>query len=297
MHPAFAIFILLAINACNSKQKAENVRFEKQSILLLDSAANSVLVGNFNNQNNIEFDSTWIERFISIHPSFTELKKELINFYSNRGYTYAWHKQGGLIEQTNILHNRIIQLIDHGIPYDAPYLEEYKKMMESKYDGNITSRELMITCQYLSYANSVVDGLNEKDSKANEWFIPRKKSNYDTLLKSLLHGETNEIEKLMYPEYLKLQEKLKAYSVIEKNNTWKRIPFEKKPLHLGDTSHTISLVRKKLYLLGDIEKDNGSSLFDSTLSDGIKKFQIRHGLTSDGIIGQNIKDEVNVPIE
>lgn len=296
MHPAFAIFLVLAINACNSKQKAENVRFEKQSILLLDSAANSVLVGNFNNQNNIEFDSTWIERFISIHPSFTELKKELINFYSNRGYTYAWHKQGDLIEQTNILHNRIIQLIDHGIPYDAPYLEEYKKMMESKYDGNITTRELMITCQYLSYANSVLDGLNEKDSKANEWFIPRKKSNYDTLLNSLLHGETNEIEKLMYPEYLKLQEKLKAYSVIEKNNTWKRIPFEKKPLHLADTSYTISLVRKKLYLLGDIEKDNGSSLFDSTLSDGIKKFQIRHGLTSDGIIGQNIKDEINIPI-
>ncbi len=297
MHPAFAIFLLFAIHACNSNQKPESGRFEIKSIILADSMPNSELAGNFNNSISREFDSSWIERFIEFHPSFNDLKKELIIFYSNRRFTYAWHKQQELIEQTNILHNRIIQLIDHGIPYQAPYLEEYKKMMESEYNGNITARELMITCQYLSYANSVLAGLTEKDSKANEWFIPRKKINYDTLLKSLLHGETNEIDKQMYPEYLQLQEKLKAYSIIEKNTPWERIPFEKKPLHIGDTSYTISLVRKRLYLLGDIEKDNGSSLLDLTLSDGIKKFQDRHGLTADGIIGQNIKDEINIPIE
>jgi len=296
MHPAFAIFLLLTINGCNSKQTPNYFRVEKQSMSLLDSAPKGEIAGNFNNPNNIEFDSSWIERFIEIHPSFNELKKELIAFYSNRRYTYAWHKKRELIEQTNILHNRIIQLIDHGIPYQAPYLEEYKKMMESQYDGNINARELMITCQYISYANSVLDGLTEKESKANEWFIPRKKLNYDTLLKSLLHGEINEIEKQMYPEYLQLLEKLKAYSIIQKNSPWDRIPFEKKPLHLGDTSYTIALIRKRLYILGDIEKDNGSSLFDQLLSDGIKKFQARHGLTSDGIIGQNIKAEINIPI-
>jgi hypothetical protein len=157
MHPAFVIFLLLAMNGCHSKQTPNFFRVEKQSILLLDSVPKGEIAGNFNNPNNIEFDSSWIERFIEIHPSFNELKKELIAFYSNRRYTYAWHKKRELIEQTNILHNRIIQLIDHGIPYQAPYLEEYKKMMESQYDGNITARELMITCQYISYANSVLE--------------------------------------------------------------------------------------------------------------------------------------------
>ena len=71
-----------------------------------------------------------------------------------------------MIEQARILYNRILQLIDHGFQYDAPYLNKYRSMIEDPSGYKISETELMITSQYLYYAKSMLAGIPENDSRS-----------------------------------------------------------------------------------------------------------------------------------
>jgi hypothetical protein len=156
MRQAMTIFLLLVtLYSCNTKGKANMKAMEPLSHSLHDSIPHSKGTIDSNKVINTKFDSSLIENFISRHPKFISNKIELSTFYRNRDLVYAWQKQYGLIDQATLLYKRITQLIDDGIPYKIPYAEEYKKIMERPNDVDITDRELMITCQYLYYANNL----------------------------------------------------------------------------------------------------------------------------------------------
>jgi len=297
MRQAITIFLLIAtIYSCNTKNKADIKAIQKKSHSPHDSIIDSEGLADSNKIIYAKFDSILIEKFISRHPDFRSTEMDLYAFYRKRDLVYAWQKQYGLIDQANLLYKRITQLIDDGIPYQIPYAQEYKKIMKSPNNVDITDRELMITCQYLFYANNLLAGIPENDSKLTEWFIPRKKMMYDTLLIKFLNGQINEIEKEIYPEYLELVEMLKKYTLLNNNHRWEKIEFGEESIHRGDSSIIIPQVKKILNLLGDMTTDDGNTMFNLSLENGIKKFQERHGLRSDGIIGMNVKDEINVPL-
>jgi hypothetical protein len=85
------------------------------------------IAGNFSDQAELRFDSTGIKTFIDNHPAFKSYVDEYTRFYSGRSYTYAWHNKAGLIEQSGILYNRVIQLRDNGLTDAAPGMKNTVK--------------------------------------------------------------------------------------------------------------------------------------------------------------------------
>jgi murein L,D-transpeptidase YcbB/YkuD len=291
---AMTALIILFFTGCGQGQPSADKKIAVDSVIR-DTIAPKDIVGNFSDQSELKFDSTAIDQFIGEHPLFKPYRRDFTRFYSSRKYTYAWHNPTGLIEQSHILYNRVMQLRDNGVQDPAPYVEEYNQMMEDQSQGLSPQRELMLTGQYLYYAGKVLTGIPESDTRSIEWYIPRKKTDYAVLLDSLLKGKANTNE-LMLPIYYKLQEKLKAYYEIERKGSWITIKPDRKKYAEGDSSPVIREIRKKLFLAGDLSKDNQSEVFDAELKSGIMEFQRRYGMKEDGIAGPGVLKEMAAPL-
>jgi murein L,D-transpeptidase YcbB/YkuD len=98
-------------------------------------------------------------------------------------------------------------------------------------------------------------------------------------------------------EYQLLYQKLNEYNELLKNKRWDNIINTKNEFKIGDSSEILINVKNQLYLLGDIEVTNQSKLFDSSLFYGVKNFQNRYGLKSNGKLTKQTLLQLNRPIE
>jgi len=261
------------------------------------------LPGNFSSQTVLRFDSISISAFLKKYDSLRPYKNELISFYKNRNYAYAWFDDQGLIEQSADLYNRIFHLEEEGLPRQQPYLNTFIYMMGGDDSLNLSQteepeKELMMTAQYLVYAKKAWTGLPESASREMAWHIPRKKIDYKKYLDSLIHSEEDAavIKEPVYYQYNLLKKYLKRFQEVEKKGTWLIIKADKKKYQQGDTAQVIKSIRKKLFLAGDLHVDSGSPVFDQAMKEAVKKFQYRYGLKEDGIVGQTMLKEMNAPL-
>jgi murein L,D-transpeptidase YcbB/YkuD len=201
------------------------------------------------------------------------------------------------------LYYRILNIADEGLPIDIPYLSTYRSMIEGDATNdpvrNADPRmELMITAQYLHYAREAWSGLPESVSRKEEWYIPRKKRQFDTHLDSIL-SENGHARGLVEPlpiQYNRLKFHLKQLRELEQQGNWLPIRTDRKKYVAGDTALVIATIRKKLAQTGDLDVDNRSQVFDASLTEAVKNFQFRYGMKEDGVIGQAVLREMNKPL-
>ena len=298
------IFCCWALQSCNGNSAEKNNHREKDTIpSRKESYIDRSLPGNFSDQTLLRFDSISLTAFLKKYDSLRPYLKELVSFYKNRNYAYAWFDDQGLIEQSADLYNRILHLEEEGLPRQQPYINTFMQMMGGSDSLNLSQKddpekELMMTAQYLIYARKAWTGIPESVSKEMEWHIPRKKIDYKKYLDSLISSTevSTSLEEPVYYQYNLLKKYLKRFQEVEKKGTWLIVKADKKKYQLGDTAEAIRNIRKKLFLAGDLNFDSGSPVFDQKLKDAVKKFQHRYGLKEDGIVGQAILKEMNAPL-
>jgi murein L,D-transpeptidase YcbB/YkuD len=94
-----------------------------------------------------------------------------------------------------------------------------------------------------------------------------------------------------------LQQAIYDYETIVANGGWPRVNTTVK-LKIGMEDSSIADLRKRLMISGDLSRSAGmSNSFDSLVEEGVKRFQARHGLPLDGVIGKYTLDSLNVPAD
>ncbi len=93
-----------------------------------------------------------------------------------------------------------------------------------------------------------------------------------------------------------LERALAEYRTIAEKGGWPRV-FEGRKLVLGDKGEDVATLRHRLAITGDLSKDNKNDTYDEDLVEGVKRFQIRHGLEPDGAVGKDTAAALNVPVE
>ena len=297
-----SLLVILFLYSCGSTNKKQNS--EKTDSINAEEEWNKTIPGNFSPQQVFYFDSLEISGFMTAYSKFNNQDSNIVRFYKHRNFSYAWFDGKGLIEQAGNLIDRISNLKKEGL-FSEPI---YKKQLDSlllDYSSRTENEkpnlmlELMLTAQYFEFAETVWQGLDTKTSEASAWFLPRKKISYEDYLDSLLTLPANKEKSLqepIYRQYELLKTFLQKYRSLEKTIEFPTLKMEKRSYKEGDSSIVLTQVKSRLYHLDDFKGDTSSMLFDKDLTNAVKLFQTRHGLTIDGTIGNGTMQELNIPL-
>ena len=98
-------------------------------------------------------------------------------------------------------------------------------------------------------------------------------------------------------QYAKLREALARYRVLAADGSLGQLPFAV-PVKPGERHRGGAALHRLLVRLGDLPADAPppSDLDDATLAEGLRRFQHRHGLAADGVIGRATLTALNVPL-
>lgn len=91
------------------------------------------------------------------------------------------------------------------------------------------------------------------------------------------------------------QAAIAQYSEIVARGGWPTVPAGK-VLRLGVRDPAVVTLRQRLAIAGDLDRAVGlSEVFDSYVDAGVRRFQARHGIPADGVVGESTLGAMNVP--
>jgi murein L,D-transpeptidase YcbB/YkuD len=254
----------------------------------------------------IFFDSTLMERFISTQNFRDSLKNRLRNFYNARNYQFAWFFKEGIADYASSFYETYTDYINYSQDtlLRIPLLQQmYDSLTNGNADFNINdsivlNTELLLTAQFFRYSRRAYQGNNQLDPHELDWFIPRKKIDPSALLDSLLFNKGKNVANYepLNRQYNLLKNYLVKYNEIEKKDNWEIIKADRKTYKLNDSSASISAIKKRLFLTGDMIAGDTTQIFTKELEDAVKSFQKRYGFKDDGIITTALLNEMNKPI-
>lgn len=257
-------------------------------------------------------DSTAFDRFFTQHPEYRGDSARMADFYARRNMQFAWIVRDSLTASADAF-IALAGIQGYGADERRPGC-----------DSCAVKSELELTARFFEFAARNYGGYFKQDLRDLDWFIPRAKRDIAQLMDSLAAGTMDlSAYEPLHPQYQLLRDALQRLSAFA-DATWPALalPDRKKKLEIGDSVQVIADIRARLQQLGDlalaapapdgaaaidsatvrdstaledsVTAGGGAALFDSTLMHAVARFQSRHGLDADGVIGPAFLREVNV---
>jgi L,D-transpeptidase YcbB len=289
----FFIFVLLSLHGCTGAKNKEN-----------DEPIKDTIITSFDVKSNFILDSLFFDSLAIAHPDLATYTEQARRFYSNRDWSYAWFKEDGLREHAGFLFQFLQSARLEGIQDSLsilPTLSERLSIYSVKDSLLQPDRtlEAMLTISFFWYTDKSWTGLPEEKSKAMSWFLPRMHIDKEEWLDSaLVHSPDGSLlSKAVFRQYYWLRKQLVQYDSLSKAEAWSPVVYPERVLRIGDIDSTLLAIGKSLFLHGDLDSMTTSIEFDSTLYVGATRFQKRHGLTPDGVLGKKFYEALNVSVE
>lgn len=227
------------------------------------------------------------------------------NFYQYNDYQPAWKKQSMI--------DILLKAIDDSKRLGLSPVDYHLAAIKSRIDGglNVTDEQraqldIILTDSLLRLVYHLTFGKVVPGELDPDWNFKREFLTSDPVatLHYTMRSETN-LKKLLEkntklgPFYQKLVKALAQYRQIQKSGGWKMIPAGDvtKP---GMKDPRIPLLKARLQASGDLKPtsiDATDYAYNSEVEAGVKIFQQRHNLETDGIIGKGTLAQMNVPVE
>ncbi|MET0165263.1 MAG: L,D-transpeptidase family protein [Vicinamibacterales bacterium] len=234
----------------------------------------------------------------------------LTRFYEARAYTPAWLEDGHPTRQAEeavLLLERAAEKGLSSADYDAPLLAA--KLTNLRAEQRATPSELALfdaalTLALLRYTTNLAHGRVNPRSLYLD--LDSNKRNIDVVAllqrgieRNQVAAETEAAEPQL-PMYAALKKSLAQYRRLAADQTLPVVPTAKSKVEPGATFAGIPQLQRRLVAFGDLdpaapERDDGDK-YDDELVNAVKRFQERHGLTADGVLGSATVQEVNRPL-
>lgn len=237
------------------------------------------------NYTNLVLDSAALVSFYRLHLVTDSIQKDVSEFYRKRAYQYAWFNENALTNAA-LSYNSQREAYMSDFADSSLYSAEIDSLLlEAQTAGKafltdpqrVQQLELLLTTSFFNYTHKAFTG-TVKNLPDLEWFIPRKKKDYQALLDTLVSTKGNPIREPVNRYYTLLKDKLRTYRGIEKQGGWGTIDIPKKTLKQEDSDSSLIEVKKTLILMGDLKEFDSTTVFTDSLAVAVKRFQHRMGL-------------------
>jgi murein L,D-transpeptidase YcbB/YkuD len=250
----------------------------------------------------------WLEGEASQRGDAPELRAAIVRFYKARQFQPAWMGPDGLKQQGHIL----LKSLKNASGEMLPELKLYVKHLEAFLldDAQFTSvlndfpletlmqAEVGMTQIALNLAvehNIVQENYGWEKASFEEELLA------DKLSKSLSESIWKELISAAQPGhrvYWSLKKALERYETIQLLGGWPQIPKGPKIIR-GKRDSRVPVLRERLLISGDmgLEYLSADETYDEFVADAVQRFQGRHGLKADGVVGLKTLAELNTSVQ
>lgn len=243
----------------------------------------------------------------------TRLWKLTRTFYERRDFVPAWIEDRTPAPQMEALLRAIHAADRDGLDpelYTATLLDHRKAeasrgfLTKKGFDPQeAVAMDVWLTWLYMKLASDLADGIADLARADSAWKIDSEPFDPLTELQHAL--QNNRVAESLLEltphnsEYSALQQVLADYREQSARGGWPSVPAAMK-LKPGQTSPFVAALAARLVASGDFTGEPGASVpavYGPELQEAVKRFQRRHGLTDDGVVGSTVVAEMNVPID
>ena len=242
---------------------------------------------NFFHFDNIKIDSSYINSLKN-----NNLKK----FYINNKYEIAWVSDKNRID----LLNELKSCKNEGLEprnYNYSLLSQYEASFDKLNDSILVVYDLLLTQNAQLYFNHIHKGKLIPSEVYHDWSLPKKEFDCPEKLLNSLKGNnlTSTFEELK-PQHIIYQKLKNSLQILTKFPDDKHIELveTKGKIAFNKKNKAVYAIKKRLMFWNDLKfKDTITAVYDKETQEAMKKFQLRHGLYPDAVIGRATIDALN----
>lgn len=224
----------------------------------------------------------------------------LRDFYVERGYQPLWVSGEGARPGAHELVAALAAAARDGLrPEDYGAARLGALLSEAGPEG-LVKLELLATRELLHYASDLRDGRLAPRTIDPELFVERSSFDPATVLRRVAGAD--DIGRLLRelapsnPIYRRLRRVLADFRELEGQGGWPSLPAGAS-LREGDRGPRVAVLRERLEATRDITVPSDEpELFDAQLAQAVRRFQRRHGLEADAVVGANTRAALNVAV-
>lgn len=224
----------------------------------------------------------------------------LKEFYAPRGFYPGWVNHYGPLPKAEILRNALLTADEEGLEVKDYHSDKIALLWESRSHSDLTQLELLLSDAFFLYSVHLRDGQHRQ----NDFHWDIESPNMDPVAELRYLFTVNNIQPVLsdlapsHTGYLRLRESLKRYRQIEEQGGWPLLPAGP-ILKPGDWHRHVIQLRKRLEAEGDLDLGfvTNPHYFDDALEFALERFQVRHGLKMDGILGPITRKVMNVSVK
>ncbi len=234
----------------------------------------------------------------------TRQEQWICSVYHNLGIHPLWVNANGPTTRAKLIFAALKTVTPDGLNPSDYNMEQIESLWESRTAKDLAKLDMDITTGILRYVHDMQEGRfapNRNNPKlfaqaGNSIFDPvqaifnaRNSTDMATFLADLAPGHRH---------YQELKKELRHYRTIAEGDGWPVIPAGK-TIQPGTTDSRIPALHQLLHKTGDLKSIMApdQQLYNGELVDAVKRFQERHTIKIDGIIGSETKKALNVPVE
>jgi murein L,D-transpeptidase YcbB/YkuD len=225
--------------------------------------------------------------------------------YSRREFTPAWTDDDQIDEFVDL----IGKAYEEGLDPDDYMHAELSGLVDDYHqnpdDADLQGRlDVLLTESLSRYGNHLIYGKVDPAELDENWNWLRSPDGRDPVALVQQAIDSDSITVLINdfldrgPIYGRMKEMLAEYRSLKEVGGWP--PIDTGPtLRLDMSEDRIAVIRTRLAVTGDLPRseDNQSRMFDAALEQGVRAFQDRHNLDTDGAIGARTLAAMNVTVD
>jgi murein L,D-transpeptidase YcbB/YkuD len=243
-------------------------------------------------------------------PGFASYREQLDQLYAPGAYVPLWaDRSGAPTGPARTAIQALLTASTEGLDstdYSAHRLERLADTLAagSRDVRSVSVFDLALSVAFLRYVTDLHAGRVDPRTLGFKFDLPADRHDIPVVVRSTIAaGRLEETIEALRPTlglYRRIQQVLVQYQALPPDTHDDLLPAARASVKPGDAYPDILRLHRRLTKLGDLAAGlappSDSTTYAGTLVEGVRRFQERHGLEPDGVLGKATLAALNVPI-